>query len=690
MTVNSLSRSAGLLAALIVLASSAPPSLRAQDGFDFCPRARLVALAMRDTVWLVSSNRATPRRPVGQGGMPHFAPKCERLAYYSNVSGSRQLWVLDLRRSRRRQVTRVRGGIEVDTRTGFSGWVFDPFQYCWSPDGTRLVFTSLLPAKKQPVPLGRALGMRVQAGPDRKAEAVPLILTNTTPEDWTLRGAFRRDVTSQMVGSSTTDARPTWEVPRVKVSHLFITEVATGLTRRLTSDDGGYFNPDWSPDGTQVVAVALQDRSLEGWGPEDSDLCLFDVASGRRSCIGAGSGQKRLPRWSPDGQAIAYVGGAKFVPQSVYIVRLASGVRENVTASLDRPAYEFDWSPDGRSLHVAYQDGLETPIARVDLEGGKHTRIESNNVWPGGFGGFVERLPAWRQWPDGNSAQRIRVLEDVDSLPRTVAELKEAGPSPGIHQQVIRWKNSRGDEIEGLIVTSPASRAGRAPLLVNAYGGQWNVPPYRDEVRLANNGFLVFLPNHRAPHMWMNVTKNPAYDGAASGPQGIDLLHDDIMSGVDTLIARGLVDSTRMCVYGHSNGGLSALYLLMRTARFRCASVAAPATADWPTMFFVGGGAGIDTYMHGATPWSDPGVYVALSPVYHSDQMTTPLLLSVGDDDQVLLLATIGLYNGLRYLGRSVTLLRYAGQGHQLEGAAKDDFERRQLAFFREHLVARP
>jgi len=51
-----------------------------------------------------------------------------------------------------------------------------------------------------------------------------------------------------------------------------------------------------------------------------------------------------------------------------------------------------------------------------------------------------------------------------------------------------------------------------------------------------------------------------------------------------------------------------------------------------------------------------------------------------------LLLATLGVYNGLRYLGRPVTLLRYAGQGHVLEGAAKTDFEERQLAFFRRFL----
>jgi dipeptidyl aminopeptidase/acylaminoacyl peptidase len=676
------------LGTLIVLASSAPRYVRAQDGFDFSPEAKLVAYALRDTLWLISTSRAAPPRPLGQGGMPHFAPNGELLAFYSNASGSRQLWLLDLRTRRRRPVTRVSGGIEVDERTRFGGWLFDPLQYGWSPDGIRLVFTSLLPVKRHGATEARA-PTNVPGGRNG-TKAGPLILTNATPPEWTLRGVFRRDVASEVIDNQTADARPERQAPVVKASHLFITDVRTGATTQLSSDDGGYFNPDWSPDGTRIVAAALEGRSLEGWGAEESNLCLFEVASRHRSCIDAGTGQKRLPRWSPHGHEIAYVGGAKFASASVYVFDQASGSRRNATALLDRPVYEFDWSPDGRALFVAYQDGLDTPIARIDVSTSKYVRLESGNVWPFGFGSFAKRLPAWRQWPGGNRPARVRVLDDASSQPRTLCDVTTGvDPTPGIRQEVLRWKNSRGDEIEGLIVTSIHTDSAKAPLLVNAYSQFWNVPPDSSFAQLAKKGFVVFLPNHRAPHMWMNVMKNAAYDGAAIGPRGIDVLHDDIMSGVDTLIARGLVDSSRMCVFGHSNGGLSALYLLTRTKRFKCASVAAPATPDWPGMFYLSGGAGIDTYMHGATPWTDPSLYVALSPVYHVDEMTTPLMLSVGDDDQALLVATLGVYNGLRYLSRPVTLLRYSGQGHVLTGAAKADFERRQLGFFREYLAAR-
>lgn len=680
-----------LLGSLLLCATGAVRCLLAQDGVDFTPDAKLVAYALRDTLWLISTERGAAPRPIGQGGMPHFSPTGRLLAFYSTASGPRQLWVLDTRTLQRREVTRVRGGIETDEGTRFAGWVFDPFQYGWSPDGTRLVFTSLLPATHKPMRATPASSLQSSHDPhkDRRV-ASPLVLTNDTPLDWTLLGLFKRDVTTQFVANKTADNRPIAGPVVVRVSHLFVVSVETGATTQLTSDDGGYFNPDWSPDGTQIVAVALRGRDLSGWGPEQSDLCTFEVATHKRACITTGPGQKRLPRWAPDGRSIAYLGGPKFAPSAVFVMPAGGGDPRNVTARLDRFVIGFDWSADGRVVFVAYRDGLEAPMAKVDVPSGNFERVDSGVVALEGcgFGGFARHLPAWRTEPSGSDAAAIRVLASVDSLPRSIAHPADPDLLPSdVYQEVLRWKNSRGDEIEGLVLRSKRSRNGRAPLLVNAYSQFLNVARYRDEARLARAGFVVLLPDHRAPHMWMNVMKTPRYDGAAVGPNGIDVLHDDVMSGIDTLIARGFVDSSRMCVYGFSNGGLSALFLLMRTKRFKCASVAAPATPDWPGGFFLGNTDGVVKYMHGATPWSDPGVYVALSPVYHLDQIKTPLLLSVGDDDQTHVIALLGVYNGLRYLGRPVTLLRYPGQGHQLEGPAKADFERRQLEFFKRYLT---
>jgi dipeptidyl aminopeptidase/acylaminoacyl peptidase len=87
-----------------------------------------------------------------------------------------------------------------------------------------------------------------------------------------------------------------------------------------------------------------------------------------------------------------------------------------------------------------------------------------------------------------------------------------------------------------------------------------------------------------------------------------------------------------------------------------------------------------------ALPWEDPNRYVQLSVAYRMAMVTTPTLLADGDADTEFLLSTIELYNGLRWLHRDVTLLRYPNQGHGFTGPSLRDFFGRATIFFDEHL----
>jgi dipeptidyl aminopeptidase/acylaminoacyl peptidase len=86
--------------------------------------------------------------------------------------------------------------------------------------------------------------------------------------------------------------------------------------------------------------------------------------------------------------------------------------------------------------------------------------------------------------------------------------------------------------------------------------------------------------------------------------------------------------------------------------------------------------------------WDDPETFVKLSAVYHLKNVTTPMLLAVGDDDGFFFLGALELYNSLRSLKKEVTLLRYAGQGLGFSGAALQDFTARESAFFNRYLGA--
>ena len=107
-------------------------------------------------------------------------------------------------------------------------------------------------------------------------------------------------------------------------------------------------------------------------------------------------------------------------------------------------------------------------------------------------------------------------------------------------------------------------------------------------------------------------------------------------------------------------------YLLTRTTRFKVA-VSFAGVSDWFHYFLL---RDVDDWtipdmLKGRTPFDDLQTYLSLSPIYHLDKVTTPLMLVIGDKDQRLL-DHIYMFDGLRRLGREVTLVRYPAEGHGL------------------------
>ena len=206
----------------------------------------------------------------------------------------------------------------------------------------------------------------------------------------------------------------------------------------------------------------------------------------------------------------------------------------------------------------------------------------------------------------------------------------------------------------------------------------------------ASAGYMVFKPQPRAPHSTPNCSGSSSFCQAGRGPSGWDVTVDDVMSGIDDLARRGLIDPDRMCVYGHSNGGGVAQYLVTRTDRFKCAVILAPVLPNWTGSALLSlDTIGLMADMAGAKLWEDPSAYVKLSGIFRADKVKTPILLAAGDDDGLFLLGSIELYNVLRSAGAKVTFLRYPGQGHAFTGDALHNFWRREMAFFAAHLNER-
>jgi acylaminoacyl-peptidase len=245
--------------------------------------------------------------------------------------------------------------------------------------------------------------------------------------------------------------------------------------------------------------------------------------------------------------------------------------------------------------------------------------------------------------------------------------------------------------LEGLLIRPVGYRSGhKYPLIVEGYPGI--AAGFAGSTMLGNQawasmGYAIFYPDARAPHVWMNPFKNPHYDHAAKGAVGWETTFDDVMSGVDALIGRGVVDPDRMALHGFSNGGAIVDYVVTKTNRFKCAVSVAAALVDWiRPVLLESSNKAVPIWAGDVDPWRNPEDYIKLSPVYHADKINTPMLLADGDEDGNFVLDSIEMYNGLRWFGRDVTLLRYPHQGHGFDGVALKDFWKRENQFLAKYL----
>jgi dipeptidyl aminopeptidase/acylaminoacyl peptidase len=535
---------------------------------------------------------------------------------------------------------------------------------------------------------------RDDEAPAKYGKSVPLVLTGSTPPEWTSDGIFVKAFHAfnpqynfwQRDKSGIVAAEP----PLRMTSQLFVVDVKSNEITQLTKDGLGYFDPDWSPDGRRVVCASNEGRYIASHG-DDTNIYIIDLATGARNAITAGPGAKWIPSWSPDGARIAYSAALKWGTRRVFVIPSAGRVPRDITSQLDRSVLQFLWSPDSKSIIVQYVDGVSQSIGRITLPSQKAERIEH---------GVASRLVltisrlgmlAWEQ-SDSSSAEVIRILPPKQRSSYILIDLNPQTKNWDLgEQEVLRWENHAHEKLEGVVIKPSGYRKGqRYPLIVDCYPGlpnDFKGRPMWGNQAWASKGYVIFFPASRAPHVWINQVGTREFMARAKGPKGWDVTVDDIMSGVDELIRRRIVDPDRMAVYGFSNGGGIVDQLVTRTSRFKCAiSVAAAVSADWSLPFFLKTMHTDITEVAGLTPWNDPEGFMQLSAIYRLHHVNTPLLLADGDEDGFYLLGSIEMYNGLRYLGREVQLLRYPEEGHGFNGSALEDFWQRENAFLENHL----
>jgi dipeptidyl aminopeptidase/acylaminoacyl peptidase len=436
----------------------------------------------------------------------------------------------------------------------------------------------------------------------------------------------------------------------------------------------------WSPDSTRIAFSAARNPLLADDGTED--IYLLDLAKNNAvKKIIALPGPDSAPMFSPDGKQLAFATALAqpyfyYANAHIAVVELdavlakpatAVGDVRDLTGKFDEDARPIDWGPDG--IYFSAQQRTNSHVFRLDPQSGGIRRVTKPDVFFAGDTSFTKDFKTMAfDAIDGTHLNEVFVSSVAEFLPRKLTDMTAQVKDWSLGTtEVVTWKSKDGAEIEG-VLHKPADYdpAKKYPLLVMIHGGPTGISrpvlsaggyAYPVPVFLAK-GALILEPNYRG---------SAGYGGAFRALNVRNLgVGDawDVMSGVDSLIAWGIVDPKRMGSMGWSEGGYISAFLTTNTDRFKAISVGA-GISDWITYYVNTDVTPFTRQYLRATPWDDPEIYAKTSPITTIKQAKTPTLIQQGSNDKrVPVPDSYELYRGLQDEGVESRLIFYTGFGH--------------------------
>jgi dipeptidyl aminopeptidase/acylaminoacyl peptidase len=233
--------------------------------------------------------------------------------------------------------------------------------------------------------------------------------------------------------------------------------------------------------------------------------------------------------------------------------------------------------------------------------------------------------------------------------------------------EVVSWKSADGTPVEGVLLKPVGYRAGtRYPLLVEVHGGPTGstTAGFKGSVGSpgqywAGQGWAVLYPNPRGSTSYGEKYMRANLRDWGGGD------YQDVVTGADELIRRGIADPDKLAMIGWSYGGYMTAWTVTQTSRFKAARMGA-GMSDLLSMYGTTEIPGyIGFFFRGDTPAARLELFRAHSPITYADRATTPLLIMHGaSDERVPPGQALELYRALRDRGTPVQLVLYPREGH--------------------------
>jgi dipeptidyl aminopeptidase/acylaminoacyl peptidase len=596
-------------------------------------------------IWKAQGGQTVPLTRSGHARSPQWSPDGKYIAFLSDLplaegeekdtdNVSERLWL-----------------IAADTGESFPLYdeKLEAHAFAWSADGSQIFFSCTSPLAKA-------------AEEARKAQWKDVVR-------W--REQERGDVLLAMPWSA---------APRNPTAHAASDDApafpALSRTIAASEDEIKEIAPD--PKGARIAWVTDSvSHRLED--PRHNEIYLVNTAGGEVRRLTNNLALENSPQWSNDSSKLYFHVGAdagtidppyRDVQGRLYVLDPSNGMVKRLGADFPGSFEDYTATSDGRVIATGLK-GTEQQLYKIDAE---HTVLLPG--LPGTYSGV----------DSGMHAQGLLVKHSTLTEPVQVYLAADPG-RPGQAKAIssfnllftqraqpewkpYRWKADDGTMVEGILIYPPHRMGDRKLRMLtlihggpaeangNYFGADW----YEWATLAAANGWLVFRPNYRGSSGYGDEFMTQITPHLVSRPG------KDILEGVDALVKEGIADPDRLTIGGYSYGGYMTNWLITQTTVFKAAVTGAGAVehaANWGNDDLTYDDA---SYLGGAAPWQNPGIYQSEAALFQMDKVKTPTHIVAGNADvRVSYLEDVLLERSLQQLQVPHSLLVFPGEGHSLE-----------------------
>ncbi|HKB13591.1 MAG TPA: S9 family peptidase [Vicinamibacterales bacterium] len=420
-----------------------------------------------------------------------------------------------------------------------------------------------------------------------------------------------------------------------------------------------------SPDSTRIAITYRRENTRNG--QFHSEVAVVDAASGSIKAVTKNDAPEANVQWSPEGKVLSYLAPTNtnwdLFEDKLWVVPAEGGEPRKLTGSFNGDISQYSWAPDGQSIVFGALVRARGTVQRVNVATGGVTQI-AGGEWSGRMESVSadgKRGVATLSTPSAPAEVQLIDLTTGKNTAITHANPKLADFALS-QFKTVTWKSKDGLDVEGMLWLPADYKPGtRVPLILSVHGGPagaWDVGFRGINHVYAGLGWAILEPNVRGSASYGDSLLRGNMKDIGGGD------YQDLMSGVDRLVAEGIADPDHLAIRGWSYGGILGGWTLTQTTRFKAASLGAM-VADWTSEYAMGFNHDVRLWYIGGTPWESADNYRRQSSYTHIAKVTTPTLLLHGERDTT---DTIGqsmmYYQGLKDRGVPARFIRFPREPH--------------------------